>query len=113
MLLAGCGAVAAQSSVAATVAPAAQTREIVFERHRELSHARDEIRVLTDSMIPRAEQALALATRGFDMGRFPFATLSQAQQSLFELRRRRIDAAARFQALFADIQRLVAAGEVP
>jgi cobalt-zinc-cadmium efflux system outer membrane protein len=91
----------------------AETYRQLFKRHRELSHARAEFRVLTDSMIPKAEQALALATRGFEMGRFPFATLSQAQQSLFELRRRRIDTAARFQALIADMQRLVAAGEVP
>jgi outer membrane protein, heavy metal efflux system len=43
------------------------------------------------------------------LGRFPFTTLSQAQETLFQLQRRRIDAAARYHVLSAGMQRLIAA----
>jgi cobalt-zinc-cadmium efflux system outer membrane protein len=85
----------------------------LFERYQELGHAHAEFRALTDTMIPKARAALDIATRGFDMGRFPFLTLSQAQETLFELRRRRIDAAVRHHTLFAEMQWLVAATEAP
>jgi cobalt-zinc-cadmium efflux system outer membrane protein len=85
----------------------------LFEQYQELGHARAEFTTLGASMIPRAEQALALAQRGFDLGRFGFLALTQAQDTLFELRRRRIDAAARFHTLLADLQRLTAAVESP
>jgi cobalt-zinc-cadmium efflux system outer membrane protein len=85
----------------------------LFEHYQELGHARTEFHALTQSMIPKAHQALALATRGFELGRFPFISLAQAQQAVFELRRRRIDAALRYHTLFARLQRQVAAAEAP
>ncbi len=91
----------------------AETYQQVFEQYQELGHARGEFQALTVSMIPKAEQALKLAERGFELGRFPFGSLVQAQETLFELRRRRIDAAARFHTLLARMQRLVAAAEAP
>ncbi len=92
-------------------AVAVELHQQLFELCQELGHARTEFTTLGESMIPKAEHALALASRGFDAGRFPFNVLSQAQVSLFELRRRRIDAAARHQIFQADIQRLVAAAK--
>ena len=85
----------------------------LFEHYQELGHARTEFQALSESMIPKARAALEVATRGFEMGRFPFSTLSQAQETLFELRRRRIDAAVRYHTLFAGLRRLVAATEAP
>jgi cobalt-zinc-cadmium efflux system outer membrane protein len=110
-----------QSEMRAESAAIASRREAMeldhyqqlFERYQELGHARAEFQALTDTMIPKARAALELATRGFDMGRFPFLTLSQAQETLFELRRRRIDAAVRHHSLFAEMRRLVAATESP
>ena len=64
-------------------------------------------------MIPKAQSALEIARRGFDLGRFPFLALSQAEATLFELRRRRIDAALHYHQIFAEMQRLVAAAEAP
>lgn len=110
-----------QSEMRAETAVVARRREAMeldhyqqlFERYQELGHARTEFQALTDTMIPKARAALEVATRGFDMGRFPFLTLSQAQETLFDLRRRRIDAAVRHHSLFAEMQRLVAATEAP
>jgi cobalt-zinc-cadmium efflux system outer membrane protein len=85
----------------------------LFERYQEMGHARTEFDLLTGTMIPKAEQAQVLAQRGFDAGRFSFVVLSQSQATLFELRRRRIDAALRYHQFFAETQRLVAAAEAP
>jgi outer membrane protein, heavy metal efflux system len=90
-----------------------EAHQQLFERFQELSQADQEFHALRDAMIPTAEKALALAARGFEAGRFPFTALSQAQETLFELRRRRIDAAERHHLLFADIQRLTGAAEAP
>jgi cobalt-zinc-cadmium efflux system outer membrane protein len=83
----------------------------LYERYQELGHARTEFEALERTMIPKAEQALVLAQRGFDVGRFSFLTLAHAQQSLFELRRRRLEAAYRYHLIHADLSRLVAAAE--
>jgi outer membrane protein, heavy metal efflux system len=85
----------------------------LFEKYQELAHARAEFHALDRTMIPKAQQALELASRGFELGRFPFLSLAQSQQTVFELRRRRIDAAARYHFLTADMQRLLAAAEAP
>ncbi len=109
----------AESRAAATaIAHRREAAEIdayqqLFEIYQELGHARAEFTAIGESMIPRADHALELARRGFDLGRFSFLALTQAQETLFELRRRRIDAAARFHTLLADLQRLTAAVESP
>jgi cobalt-zinc-cadmium efflux system outer membrane protein len=92
---------------------AIDSQQVLFERYQELGHALNEFAALNDVMIPKARAALDIATRGFDLGRFPFLTLAQAQETLFELRRRRIDAALDYHTLLAEMQRLVAAAEVP
>jgi outer membrane protein, heavy metal efflux system len=111
----------AQMEARAEATAAARRRDAVeldahqqlFERFQELAQADQEFRTLRDAMIPTAEKALALAARGFEAGRFSFTALAQAQETLFELRRRRIDAAERHHLLLADIQRLTGAAEAP
>jgi cobalt-zinc-cadmium efflux system outer membrane protein len=80
----------------------------LFERYQELLHARTEHESLQKKMIPKAEQALAFTRRGFEAGRFSFVSVAQAQITLFELRRRSVDAAARYHLLLIEVQRLVA-----
>jgi cobalt-zinc-cadmium efflux system outer membrane protein len=111
----------AQAEARAEATAAARRRDAVeleahqqlFERFQELAQADQEFRTLRDAMIPTAEKALALAERGFEAGRFSFTALAQAQETLFELRRRRIEAAERHHLLLADIQRLTGAAEAP
>jgi cobalt-zinc-cadmium efflux system outer membrane protein len=59
-------------------------------------------------MLPKAEQALAFTRRGFDAGRFSFVSVAQAQKTLFDLRTRSVDAAARYHTLLIEVQRLAA-----
>mgnify|MGYP001025100483 CR=1 FL=1 len=64
-------------------------------------------------MLPKAEEALAFTRRGFEAGRFSFLALAQAQKTLFELRQRAIDAAARCQILMTEVERLTAIAPEP
>ena len=86
----------------------ADTWQALFEKYQELVHARTEEEALRLSMLPRSEQALALAQRGFDSGRFSFAALTQAQNTSLALRRRAIDASARYHTLLVEVENLVA-----
>lgn len=85
----------------------------LFGKYQELSHARTEAETLEKNMLPKAEQALAFTRRGFEAGRFSFLALAQAQKTLFELRQRATDAAARCQILMTEVERLTAIAPDP
>lgn len=82
--------------------------QTLFERYQELIHARTEYEAVRGRMLPRAEQAFAFTRRGFEAGRFSFIALTQAQRTLFELRQRSVEAAARYHTLLVEIERLTA-----
>ncbi len=82
--------------------------QLLFEKYQELTHARTEIESLRTRVLPKAEQALAFTRRGFEAGRFSFLALSQAQQTLFDLRKRELEACARYYVLRFELDRLVA-----
>lgn len=83
-----------------------ESHQELFEKYQELLHARTEYEALRTRMLPKAEQAFAFTRRGFEAGRFSFLALSQAQQTLFELRERRVDAAARYHIQLVEVERL-------
>lgn len=85
--------------------------QLLFGRYQELLHARHEVQRLRDTMIPKAEQALAITRRGFEEGRFAFLLLDQSQQKLFELRLRAVEATARFHMLSAEVEGLTATAQ--
>jgi cobalt-zinc-cadmium efflux system outer membrane protein len=93
----------------------ADTHQRLFESHQELIHARTEYTTVSQQMVPKAEQALALVQQGFERGRLPLTTLLQAQRSLFELRRRSVDAAARYHEILSGLRLIagLADGELP
>lgn len=80
----------------------------LFETYQELLHARTEHESLRTKMLPKAEHALAFTRRGFEAGRFSFVSVAQAQKTLFDLRRRNVDAVARYHTLLIEVQRLAA-----
>lgn len=88
-----------------------ERRQALFARYQELEHARHEAGVLNTTMIPKAEQALAITRRGFDEGRFTFLVFSQAQRTLFDLRARSVEATARYHALLVEVERLTATAQ--
>lgn len=76
--------------------------------YQELQHARHVFETHRDAMIPKADSALTLNRRGYELGRFGFIVLTQAQQVLADLRRAQIDAAAQYHLRLVDIERLTA-----
>jgi cobalt-zinc-cadmium efflux system outer membrane protein len=90
----------------------ADLHQQIFEKYQEIQHARTEFESLGVRMIPRAELALATARRGFERGRLSPMTLMQSEQLLFELQRRRVDAAARFHTLLLDLRLLTGPQEI-
>lgn len=80
----------------------------LFEKYQELNHARAEVEMLGTRMRPKAEQALAFTRRGFEAGRFSFQQVALAQSTLFALRERSVDAAARYHTLLVEVERLAA-----
>jgi cobalt-zinc-cadmium efflux system outer membrane protein len=85
-----------------------ESRQALFEKMQELRHARTESDALRDSLLPSAEKAFAGARRGFEAGRFSFQALAQAQDTLFRLRERAVEAATRYHLLLVEVERLTA-----
>ena len=85
-----------------------ESHQALYEKYQELVHARTEYDAVSIRMLPKAEQATAFSRRGFAAGRFSFTQLAQAQRTLVQLRERRVEAAARYHTLFADIERMTA-----
>ncbi|MBA3487042.1 MAG: TolC family protein, partial [Lysobacter sp.] len=84
----------------------AEAHQGLFATYQELVHARTEYDALNKRMLPKAEQAHAFTRRGFQAGRFSFLALTQAQRTLFDLRARRVEAAARYHVLLVEVERL-------
>ncbi|MFZ5960208.1 TolC family protein [Pseudomonas knackmussii] len=57
--------------------------------------AQDEVRTLRDSQLPAARQAVDSATRGFEMGKFGFLEVLDAQRTLLAVRDQYLQALAR------------------
>lgn len=85
-----------------------ETYQTLFDRYQELIHARTEYEAVHGTMLPKAEQAFAFTRSGFEAGRFSFIALTQAQRTLFELRERSVEAAARYHTLLVEVERLTA-----
>jgi cobalt-zinc-cadmium efflux system outer membrane protein len=86
-----------------------EAHQALFEKYQELVHTRTEYEAVRTKMLPKAEQALAFTRRGFEAGRFSFVSLAQAQKTVFDLRARSVDAAARYHTLLVEVDRLTAA----
>lgn len=88
-----------------------ERHQALFAKYQELKHARTEVESLHSKMLPKAEQALDFTRRGFEAGRFSFVSLAQAQKTLFDLRARSVEAAARYHTLLVEVERLTAVTE--
>lgn len=86
-----------------------EARQELFATYQELLHARTEYEAIRSQMLPKAEAAADLTRKGFGLGRFSFVQMTQAQKTLYDLRKRSVDAAARYHALLVDIERRTAA----
>ncbi len=84
-------------------------RQQLYGLYLELEHARHVVETHQRETLPAAEAALAASQRGFELGRFGFLVLNQAQQSLIDLRLAVLEAQQRYHILRVSIERLTAA----
>lgn len=83
-------------------------RRRLFERLQELRHARTEVEVLTERMIPAAERGLTLTRAAYENARYSALQLTQSQAALLDLEQRRLVAAGRYHRLLTDLERATA-----
>jgi outer membrane protein, heavy metal efflux system len=88
-----------------------ERHQAFFELYQELLHARTEFEAYRDRMLPKAEEALQFTRRGFEAGRFSFASLAQAQKTFFDLRGRALAAATHYHQALVEVQRLTTASQ--
>ncbi|HEY9254495.1 MAG TPA: TolC family protein [Stenotrophomonas sp.] len=93
---------------ARTEAAQIERRQHLFDLYQSLQQAQSEVASLRQRMLPKAEEAARLTRRGFEAGRFSFLSLAQAEKTLFDLREREVEAAARYHTLLVEVERLTA-----
>lgn len=76
------------------------------EAASRLSAAYEEVVLLRDEVLPKAEQAFAAAGRGYREGKFDYLAVLDTQRTLFETQAQFIDAAEAYHAARADVERL-------
>lgn len=79
----------------------------VFGVHQEMVQAKDETVSMARDIVPRTEEAVALARAGFGRGLYSQLDLLDAQRTLVEVRREHIEAAARYHRLVAEAEKLL------
>ena len=84
-------------------------RTVVFGLHQELLHASVALDALDREILPRSEESLALARRGFAEGRFSYLELVDAQRTLGAVKKERIETAESYHALALELERLMGA----
>ena len=85
-------------------------RLLLFEAHQEIQHAATAVRVYRKQIIPQAELALNDYEKGYNLGRYSFLELTQAQTSLLNARLDSVLAAADYHKYRIEIDRLTGAG---
>jgi len=81
-----------------------------FARNYEnLLAARNEIRVLHDEILPGARNAFEITNRGYQLGKFSFLEMLDAQRAFFQNRILYVRALANYQRLVNTIEQLIAA----
>lgn len=80
----------------------------VREAYERLSAARNEVETLQRDVLPGAQSAYDVATKGFELGKFNFLDVLDAQRTLFEAKSQHLRAVAETHRASAEIDRLLA-----
>jgi len=84
---------------------AALTR--ISEIHSRISAVQEEINIIREQSIPRAQEAFQVIREGYLSGRFGFLDVLDAQRTLFDVRSRYLDALVEFHQSVAALERLI------
>jgi cobalt-zinc-cadmium efflux system outer membrane protein len=84
-----------------------RTLAALSEATSALTAAYEEVTVLRDDVLPKAEQAFAAAESGYRQGKFDYLYVLDTQRTLFETQAGYIDAVEAYHRSQADVQRLI------
>lgn len=84
----------------------------VLSLQNEVTSARAEALAIRKELLPRAEEALRAARRGYDLGAFSYLELSESQRTLNEIRVREVEVLRDLQFALAALDRL-ASRDIP
>ena len=79
------------------------------QAYEALAAAQDETRILRDNILPRARSAFEVTNKGYELGKFGFLEVLDAQRTLFQNQVLYVRALANYQRLVNEIERLIAA----
>ncbi len=83
-----------------------RARAELFGFYQELQQARAETETLRGQVLPELEEALRQTESAYELGRYSYLELVDAQRNLIEVNGELIDAAARYHATLAEIERI-------
>ncbi len=86
-----------------------QLRTEFIRTYENLLAARNEIGILRDEVLPGARNAFEITNRGYQLGKFSFLEMLDAQRAFFQNRMLYVRALANYQRLINTIEQLVAA----
>lgn len=84
-------------------------KSLLVQTYESLVAAQNEIEVLQHEILPGAKEAFMTARRGYELGRFDFLTMLDAQRALFQNQSLYVRALANYQRFINEIERLIAA----
>ena len=76
---------------------------------RHLSAAQRETGILRDKILPAAKSAFEVTNKGYELGKFGYLEVLDAQRTLFQNQILYVRALANYQRLVNEIERLIAA----
>jgi cobalt-zinc-cadmium efflux system outer membrane protein len=96
-----------EKSKVETTSVEVRLRAVVFGLYQEIVQAKDVAESMTREIVPRTEEAVALARTGFAQGLYSQLDLLDAQRTLVEVRREHIQAGTRYHRLVAEVEKLL------
>ncbi len=79
------------------------------QAYEALIAAQNETRILRDSILPKAKSAFEVTNKGYELGKFGFLEVLDAQRTLFQNQVLYVRALANYQRFVNEIERLIAA----
>ncbi|SFP59097.1 outer membrane protein, cobalt-zinc-cadmium efflux system [Nitrosomonas cryotolerans] len=83
-------------------------RTLLVQAYEALIAAHNQINMLREEILPGAREASVTARRGYELGRFGFLEMLDAQRTLFQNQALYLQALANYQRLVNEIERLIA-----
>lgn len=85
-----------------------QLRTLLVQSYEALMAAQNQINMLREEILPGAGEAFTVARRGYELGRFGFLEMLDAQRTLFQNQILYLQALTNYQRLVNEIERLIA-----